>query len=726
MDRSKKISMDQTFLQKLTDAVFANLNNDQFGVEELAKEVGLSRSQIHRKLHRINGKSVTKFIREIRLEEAHRLIEQEVGTASEVAYQVGFSSPTYFTKCFHEYFGYTPGEVKKIESETVTTELSDKEKPIILPIYGTTFKSSETQDDELDKRDFLKQKILPYLIIAGLAIIVIVFILSYRLDRKSFVNVKKSIAVLPFKTITKDSTSTYIADGIREDILNNLGKIKGLEVGSSTSSETYRTSNKRIPEIAKELGVDVIMEGSAQKFGDKIRISIKLIDGKTDNQLWQENYDGSFEDIFTLYTEIAEDVAAALQVVIIPEEKEQIASTFTIDASAYDYILQAREEKWKYWNSGNVDTIALNRAEMLYKRAIKLDPNYAPAWWWLGSIYLDHHINTDEYYTEDYLDSTFWYSDKAITIDPKEGGAYFLMGLTYHIKGDIDLAINNYEKARSLSQHDAIVLSGALWRLGMIGIFKKDYLNGIMSIRRGVAMAKGSPKYYQKLLYNLGYAYIFAGAYNEAAKYYIEVLNLNGNCRPLSYLYYCQGDFQTSLDQILSSSQSDSSDVFRFYALANTYLQLSDFDKAVKYYREFRKRSVGRGLNEISNLYREGFALIQLGYKEEGDELIDEQLTQLNKRKELGRPDGYAYHLAAIAAYRGEEEHALQYLRDYNQGVFFPYTYIIPISFSQYDILFKNLWENEEFKEIIRNDQEEKEAVRIKLREMEKQGDLDM
>lgn len=68
----------------------------------------------------------------------------------------------------------------------------------------------------------------------------------------------------------------------------------------------------------------------------------------------------------------------------------------------------------------------------------------------------------------------------------------------------------------------------------------------------------------------------------------------------------------------------------------------------------------------------------------------------------------------------------MQYLRDYNQGVFFPYTYIIPISFSQYDILFKNLWENEEFKEIIRNDQEEKEAVRIKLREMEKQGDLDM
>ena len=298
--------------------------------------------------------------------------------------------------------------------------------------------------------------------------------------------------------------------------------------------------------------------------------------------------------------------------------------------------------------------------------------------------------------------------------------------MTYHIKGDIDLAINNYEKARILSQHDAIVLSGALWRLGMIRIFKNDYINGIMSVRKGVALSKGSPKYYQQLLYTLGYAYIFVGAYDEANNYYSEVLNLTGNCRPLSYLYYYQGDFQTSLDQALSCYQSDSSDVFRLYVLANTYLQLGDFDAAVKYYRKYRKRCVGRGLNEIGNLYREGYALIQLGYKEEGDVLVDEQLTLLNKRKKVLSPDGYAYHLAAIAAYRGEEERAIQYLRDYSQGVFFPYTNIIPISFSQYDILFKNLWENEEFNDIIKRDQEEKATASAELRIMEKRGDLDI
>ena len=117
MERSPKLSMDETFLQKLTNAVFANLNNGQFGAEDLAKTVGLSRSQIHRKLQKINGKSITQFIREIRLAEAHQLLEDEVGTGSEIAFQVGFSSPAYFSKCFHEYFGYTPGNVKTKKKE---------------------------------------------------------------------------------------------------------------------------------------------------------------------------------------------------------------------------------------------------------------------------------------------------------------------------------------------------------------------------------------------------------------------------------------------------------------------------------------------------------------------------------------------------------------------------------------------------------------------------------
>ena len=147
MERFKKLSMDNTFLQNLTNAVFANLNNNQFGAEELARVVGISRSQIHRKLHRINGKSVTKFIREIRLREAHRLLTEEVGTASEIAYQVGFSSPTYFTKCFHEYYDYTPGEAKS-KKKANQHELSHEDDTSIIPIQSKEARESVEWDQK--------------------------------------------------------------------------------------------------------------------------------------------------------------------------------------------------------------------------------------------------------------------------------------------------------------------------------------------------------------------------------------------------------------------------------------------------------------------------------------------------------------------------------------------------------------------------------------------------
>ena len=104
MERSKDLSMDQTFLQSLKEIVLSNLENEQFGAEDLSNEIGLSRSQVHRKLQKINGKSITQFIRETRLDVAFDLLKKEVGTAAEISYRVGFSSPAYFTKCFHDYF----------------------------------------------------------------------------------------------------------------------------------------------------------------------------------------------------------------------------------------------------------------------------------------------------------------------------------------------------------------------------------------------------------------------------------------------------------------------------------------------------------------------------------------------------------------------------------------------------------------------------------------------
>ncbi|MCK5467240.1 MAG: tetratricopeptide repeat protein, partial [Cyclobacteriaceae bacterium] len=191
------------------------------------------------------------------------------------------------------------------------------------------------------------------------------------------------------------------------------------------------------------------------------------------------------------------------------------------------------------------------------------------------------------------------------------------------------------------------------------------------------------------------------------------------------YFYFYQADFQATLDCSMHCSPTPSED-HCLYLLGDTYFQLRDFENAVKYYQQFREVREAMGRIQWDNLYREGIALIELGMKDEGMKLIEKQLSQLEKRKKLGRPDGYDYHLAAISAYRGDQEKALQYLRDYENKVFYPDHNLIPISFIQYDIMFENLWDNEEFKAIVKRDQDEKAAIRVQLREMEERGELDL
>jgi tetratricopeptide (TPR) repeat protein len=159
---------------------------------------------------------------------------------------------------------------------------------------------------------------------------------------------------------------------------------------------------------------------------------------------------------------------------------------------------------------------------------------------------------------------------------------------------------------------------------------------------------------------------------------------------------------------------------------ANINLQLREFETSVKYFRKFRKVNEERGFRQFDNLYREGFALIQMGNQQAGMELIEAQLLLLDKRKKLGRPDGHDYHYAAIYTALGDHDKALQHLRDYQEKTFFISWRIIPISYIQHDIMFENLWYNEEFQAIVRRDQQEKTAIRAQIREMEKRGELDL
>ncbi len=114
MFSEENLSRDEEFLNKLRQIVLENIGNEQFGVEHLSQEIGMSRSQLYRRLQSLKGESVSYFIREIRMEEAMKLLRRDVATVSEIAYSVGFNTPSYFHKCFHDHYGYSPGEVRKM------------------------------------------------------------------------------------------------------------------------------------------------------------------------------------------------------------------------------------------------------------------------------------------------------------------------------------------------------------------------------------------------------------------------------------------------------------------------------------------------------------------------------------------------------------------------------------------------------------------------------------
>ena len=188
---------------------------------------------------------------------------------------------------------------------------------------------------------------------------------------------EKSIAILPFKNDSKDEENSYFINGLMEEILNNLQKIKDLRVISRTSVEQYRNQTKSIPEIAKELGVNYIVEGSGQKYGNAFRLRTQLIMAAKESHLWGESYQqkiSEVEDIFSVQIQIAESIAKELKALITPQEKDLIEKIPTKQLEAYDAYLKGRFYLYKFTSED------LEAAMKYFELAKEKDPNYALAY----------------------------------------------------------------------------------------------------------------------------------------------------------------------------------------------------------------------------------------------------------------------------------------------------------------------------------------------------------
>src|SRR5437773_1262222 len=224
-----------------------------------------------------------------------------------------------------------------------------------------------------------------YVVIVGVAVSVGLFSLGRYTARETPNPVRtpaKSIAVLPFDNLSRDPDNAYFSEGVQDEILTRLAKVADLKVISRTSTQHFKSAPENLPQIAKQLGVTNILEGSVQRVADQVRVNVQLINALTDEHLWADTYDRKLTDIFAVESEIAQAIAQALQATLTGSEKSSIAKKPTENPEAYELYLKGRF----FWNKRS--GVDLRKAIQFFNQAIAKDPSYALAYAGMADSYL--------------------------------------------------------------------------------------------------------------------------------------------------------------------------------------------------------------------------------------------------------------------------------------------------------------------------------------------------
>ncbi|WP_104736006.1 adenylate/guanylate cyclase domain-containing protein [Hanstruepera ponticola] len=314
---------------------------------------------------------------------------------------------------------------------------------------GLVIPKKETIKEKLKASVPQKKKHLGVKILAALMVILALVFTFYKLDiLKGTIPAKdKSIAVLPFDNLSDDHDAEIFRDGMTDDILTNLSKIKDLHVISRNSVMGYKDTNKSLDKIAKELGVSYVLVGSILKYGNDVRINTQLIEVNTDKIISGNKYDVVLTDIFKVQSEVSQKIVEALDMSISFEEQKELSTVPIRDIEAYKLFLMGKKEADKR----NSESLA--KSIELYEKAIEIDPNYAEAYAEIAnSIYLETYYSSRDPQEASSLANE--YLDKAEKINNKVSRIYSVKGLIYNIEGKKEEAQAAFEKAIALSPND--------------------------------------------------------------------------------------------------------------------------------------------------------------------------------------------------------------------------------------------------------------------------------
>jgi TolB-like protein/AraC-like DNA-binding protein len=702
---------NQVFIAKLSEITLLNLGNENFGVKELARESGMSQYTLYRRLYSITGKTITRFIREIRLQNALEMLQHEEVTASEVAYKVGFNSPTYFNKCFHELFGYPPGKVSK-----GSFEIKEEIKRLQLTVQQGKKRGAR----------------LTLILVSSLFLAVSVILIYKYFIRIPEKGLEKSIAVLPFKNLNDTLANQYFFDGIMEEILTDLSRIHDLRVISRSSVEQFRESKKSAPEMAEKLGVNYIVEGSGQKYGNTLRLRVQLIKAKgKESHLWAESYEQEIrgtKDIFGIQSKVAQSIAAKLKATITPQEKQLIEKIPTKNLTAYDFYRRGREEHWfdNIVKFNNKNKWSLKKAENLYRKALENDSAFALAYLGLAKIYWDkYHNKTEIYFTENYLDSVLFLCNIALSYDDQLADAHTFKGKYYRDNHKPEEAFREYDKAISLNPNDWM----AYWEKGDLYFWQNDFVHSLELSEKAISLYRGEEL--PDMLRSVGEQFMNIGFPEKAYYYWKQTLDLD-NDSSMFYNYlslneYWLGNFEKAIvcrDKAysLDSTFVDYLDIPRILS----HIFLGHNKEALKCLNKHFESNKKIGQKETSLMSIIGYIYWINGDKEKAEYYFEETIKDSYRQLALGRqytllPYVY-FDLADIYAFRGEKEKAFKYLRIYSQNNCGDVTFYVNF---QNDPLLSSIRNEPEFQDIFKEVEAKYQAEHEKVRKwLEERGEL--
>ena len=501
---------------------------------------------------------------------------------------------------------------------------------------------------------------------------------------------KKSIAVLPFRNESDDSSNIYIVNGLMEAILNNLQKIEDLRVISRTSVEKYRNASKTIAEISQELNAEYFVEGSGQKIGDQIMLNIQLIEAPNDQHLWAEQYARDTKDIFQLQQEVAKSIAAQIEVIITPEEQQRIEKIPTENLEAYDYFLQGLDQFYAGTAEG------LWAAISYFEKAIELDPEFARAYADIAvSYYYLDFLQVEKQYTEEINT----YADQALLIDAQLPQGMVAKALFYMANREYHLALPHLEKALEYNPNSVMVISILSEFYAIYSPNTGKYLEYAL---RGAQLDIASDSTAASITYlHLSNALIQSG-FTEKAEEYID-LSLSYDPQNLfskqvqAYILCAKDmDLERTKNLLLDALEVDSSRLDIVQEVAKICYYQRDYQEAYQYYHWFTstKDSLGLGIFPSEDA-KIALVLSKTGKKEQAARYIADFKNFAETDKSLYRH----FMLAHYYAYQGDTEKAIENLQLFSQQDQYFYWVIL---FTEIDPVFDSMKELPEFKKIMK------------------------